>query len=143
MGSAPWRAAGEATPERDDVERGHGNAKGDHPEAQHRQEAEEPAEYQQNTQHQPQPRGDARADAHEGASEPGAQAVGAVGAGQDQSSIASSSSMKPEIIERPLSQKAGSEASRPKGARSSLWCIEPPALSMSKYLSWKPSGFSS
>ena len=35
-------------------------------------------------------------------------------------SIASNSSMKPEIIDRPLSQNFGSLASRPKGASSSL-----------------------
>lgn len=55
-----------------------------------------------------------------------------------QSSIASSSSMKPAIMLRPLSQKVGSLASSPKGASSSLWCLEPPAESMSKYFSWKP-----
>lgn len=37
-----------------------------------------------------------------------------------QVSIASNWSMKPEIMLRPLSQNAGSEASRPKGASSSL-----------------------
>jgi len=51
----------------------------------------------------------------------------------DQTSIASSSSMKPEIMFSPLSQNAGSLASRPKGASNSLWCLEPPARSMSKY----------
>ena len=40
-----------------------------------------------------------------------------------------------EIMVSPLSQKAGSLASRPKGASSSLWCFDPPAFSMSKYLS--------
>jgi Domain of unknown function (DUF4389) len=50
-------------------------------------------------------------------------------------SIASSSSMKPAIIDRPLSQNFGSLASRPKGASSSLWCIDPPAFSMAKYFS--------
>ena len=54
-------------------------------------------------------------------------------------SMASSWSMKPSIIDRPLSQKAGSEASSPKGASNSLWCFEPPALSISKYFSWKSS----
>ncbi len=57
----------------------------------------------------------------------------------DQPSIASNSSMKPEIIDRPLSQNCGSLASSPNGANSSLWCIEPPARSMSKYLSSNPS----
>ena len=52
-------------------------------------------------------------------------------------SIASNSSIKPEIIDKPLSQNAGSLASNPKGASSSLWCFEPPAFSMSKYLVWK------
>lgn len=37
----------------------------------------------------------------------------------DQVSIASSSSMKPEIIDRPLSQNFGSDASSPNGASSS------------------------
>ena len=53
--------------------------------------------------------------------------------------IASNSSMKPEIIDRPLSQNSGSLASSPNGARSSLWCLEPPARSISKYLSVKSS----
>src|SRR5262245_5031588 len=44
----------------------------------------------------------------------------------------SSSSIKPRITPRPLDQKAGSEASRPKGARSSLCRFEPPARSMSR-----------
>lgn len=39
---------------------------------------------------------------------------------EGQASIASSSSIKPSIIDRPLSQNAGSEASRPKGASNSL-----------------------
>lgn len=60
---------------------------------------------------------------------------GRTGPAWGQSSIASSSSMKPSIIDRPLSQKVGSLASSPKGASSSLWCIDPPARSMSKYLS--------
>ncbi len=47
-------------------------------------------------------------------------------------SIASSSSMKPRIMERPLSQKAGSLASSPNGASSSLWRSVPPADSISK-----------
>ncbi len=54
---------------------------------------------------------------------------------EGQPSIASSSSMKPAIIDRPLSQNFGSLASRPKGASRSLWCIDPPAFSMAKYFS--------
>ena len=50
-------------------------------------------------------------------------------------SSASNSSIKPEMTESPLPQKAGSEASRPKGASSSEWCFVPPARSMSKYFS--------
>src|SRR5690606_24748094 len=42
-------------------------------------------------------------------------------------SIASSSSINRPMRERPRSQKAGSLASRPKGARSSLWRSVPPA----------------
>ena len=57
--------------------------------------------------------------------------------------IASSSSMKPSIIDRPLAQKAGSEASRPKGFRSSLWCFDPPARRSAKYFSWKSASPSS
>ena len=57
-------------------------------------------------------------------------------------SIASNSSMKPAIICKPLSQKAGSLASRPNGANNSLWCLDPPAASMSKYFSSNPSGAS-
>ncbi len=45
-------------------------------------------------------------------------------------SIASSSSMKPRITESPLSQKAGSDASSPKGASNSLWRSVPPASSI-------------
>src|SRR5581483_1629460 len=52
----------------------------------------------------------------------------------------SSSSTKPEITPRPLSQKAGSEASSPNGASSSLCRFTPPARSMSRYFAWKPSG---
>ena len=52
--------------------------------------------------------------------------------------IVSSSSIIEEMSESPLSQNAGSDASRPNGARSSVWCSVPPAASMSKYLSWKP-----
>ena len=51
--------------------------------------------------------------------------------------IVSSSSMKPLIMDSPLPQNAGSEASRPKGASSSLWRCDPPAVSMAKYLSSK------
>lgn len=56
----------------------------------------------------------------------------------DQPSIASSSSIIPAIMLSPLSQNFGSPASSPKGARSSLWCFDPPALSISKYFSSKP-----
>ena len=42
----------------------------------------------------------------------------------------SSSSMKRSITESPCCQKAGSLASRPKGARSSLWRSVPPAASI-------------
>src|SRR6266446_1787241 len=42
---------------------------------------------------------------------------------------ASSSSMKRAMTLRPFDQKAGSAASRPKGARSSLWRSVPPARS--------------
>ena len=59
-----------------------------------------------------------------------------------QCSIASSSSMKPAIMSSPLFQKAGSLASRPKGASSALWCFDPPASSISKYLVSNPSGAS-
>ncbi len=54
---------------------------------------------------------------------------------QCQLSIASNSSIMPSITDNPLSQNAGSLASRPKGASRSLWCLDPPALSMSKYFS--------
>ena len=54
-----------------------------------------------------------------------------------QPSIASSSSIIEAMRERPLSQNFGSLASRPKGARSALWCFEPPASSRAKYFSWK------
>jgi len=57
-------------------------------------------------------------------------------------SMASSSSIMPEMIERPFCQKAGSEASRPNGLSSSLWCLVPPALSIAKYLSWNPAALS-
>ena len=50
----------------------------------------------------------------------------------------SSSSMKPAMTFRPLDQKSGSVASRPKGASSSLWRLVPPALSISMYFSAKP-----
>ena len=60
-----------------------------------------------------------------------------------QPSIASNSSIMPEIMLSPLSQNFGSEASSPKGASNSLWCFEPPAFSISKYLSWKPASPSS
>jgi hypothetical protein len=58
-------------------------------------------------------------------------------------SIPSNSSIIPAIIPSPLSQKAGSLASSPKGASNSLWCFDPPALSISKYRSWKPASPSS
>ncbi len=54
-------------------------------------------------------------------------------------SIPSNTSMNPAIIDSPLSQNAGSPASSPNGAKSSLWCFEPPAFSISKYFSWNPS----
>jgi hypothetical protein len=47
-------------------------------------------------------------------------------------SIASSSPISRSIIERPICQKAGSRASRPNGARSSVWCLVPPAESSAK-----------
>lgn len=50
-------------------------------------------------------------------------------------SIASNSSIIPEIILSPLSQNLGSDASSPNGASSSLWCFDPPAFNISKYLS--------
>ena len=50
-------------------------------------------------------------------------------------SIASNSSMNPAIMPSPLSQKPGSLASKPNGASRSLWCLEPPAFSISKYFS--------
>ena len=53
-------------------------------------------------------------------------------------SNASNSSISPSIIDRPLLQNDGSVASRPKGFRSSEWCLVPPAFRSSKYLSWKP-----
>lgn len=53
-------------------------------------------------------------------------------------SSASSSSISPSIIDSPLLQNDGSVASRPKGFRSSAWCLVPPAFRSSKYLSWKP-----
>ena len=46
--------------------------------------------------------------------------------------------MKPATTSSPRRQKAGSEASRPKGASSSLWRKVPPARSMSRYFAWKP-----
>ena len=60
--------------------------------------------------------------------------IGSRGGATGQSS-ASSSSIRPLITPRPICQKAGSEASRPKGASSSEWCLVPPAFSMSKYFS--------
>ena len=56
----------------------------------------------------------------------------------NQPSIASSSSIMAAIIDSPLSQNFGSEASSPKGASNCLWCFDPPAFSMSKYLSSNP-----
>ena len=50
-------------------------------------------------------------------------------------SSSSSSSIRAEIIPSPRSQKAGSVASRPKGAKSSRCRLVPPALSISRYLS--------
>lgn len=55
-------------------------------------------------------------------------------------SIASNSSMRPSTTERPIDQKSGSVASRPKGASSSRWCLVPPASSRAKYFSAKPPG---
>src|ERR1700758_3253979 len=51
---------------------------------------------------------------------------------------AASSSMNPPTTPRPLAQKAGSAASRPKGASSSLCRLVPPARSMSRYFAAKP-----
>jgi hypothetical protein len=50
----------------------------------------------------------------------------------------SSSSMNPDITSRPLFQNAGSEASSPNGASSSLCRFVPPARSMSRYFAWNP-----
>ena len=38
----------------------------------------------------------------------------------------------------PFCQNSGLEASRPKGASSSEWCLEPPAFSISKYFATNP-----
>src|SRR5579859_7472835 len=51
----------------------------------------------------------------------------------------SSSSIMPEMMSSPLVQKAGSEASSPNGASSSLCRSVPPAFSMSRYLPSNPS----
>ena len=51
---------------------------------------------------------------------------------------ASSSSMNPEITSSPLFQNAGSDASSPNGASSSLCRFVPPARSISRYFAWKP-----
>src|SRR5579859_4770169 len=56
---------------------------------------------------------------------------------QAQDSVSSSSIML-DTTSRPLVQKAGSEASRPNGASSSLCRSVPPALSMSRYFCSKP-----
>ncbi len=72
-----------------------------------------------------------------------AAVAAAAAAAAAQPSIASSSSIMPEIIDSPLSQNAGSEASSPKGASNSLWCFAPPAFSISKYFSWNPGSPSS
>ena len=53
-------------------------------------------------------------------------------------SIASSSSIMPSITPSPFCQNSRLEASRPKGASSSEWCLEPPASSMAKYFATKP-----
>ena len=69
--------------------------------------------------------------------EQAAKYPGQLSGGQQQRvAIARALCMKPEIMLSPLSQNFGSDASRPKGARRSLWCFEPPAFSISKYLSW-------
>ena len=54
-------------------------------------------------------------------------------------SIASSSAIMPSIMPRPICQKAGSVASRPKGFSSSAWCLVPPAESIARYRSANPS----
>src|SRR5688572_22891186 len=59
--------------------------------------------------------------------------------GQDVlASIASSSAIRFSITLRPIDQNCGSVASRPNGLSSSLWCLVPPAASMSRYRSAKP-----
>lgn len=56
--------------------------------------------------------------------------------------MVSSSSIMPEMIDKPFCQNAGSVASRPKGLSNSEWCFVPPAFSMAKYFSWKPTALS-
>ena len=58
--------------------------------------------------------------------------AGVASSPQRPASIASSSSIRPSITLSPIDQKSGSEASRPNGASSSLWCLVPPAVSMSR-----------
>ena len=53
-------------------------------------------------------------------------------------SIASSSSIMPSMTPRPFCQNSRLEASRPKGASSSEWCLEPPASSIGSISSTKP-----
>ncbi len=149
-GRAGWRrlagsAAGSAAPappERAQVDRGDGDAERDHPEAEHRQEAEQAEDDQQQPEQGAQPARHAQAHPGPEAAQPPAKALAEALAGfaadGRQLSMASRSSIIPAIMPSPLSQKHGSEASSPKGASSSLWCFEPPAFSMSKYLSWKP-----
>ena len=50
----------------------------------------------------------------------------------------SNSSMKPAMTSSPRRQNAGSEASRPNGASSSLCRLVPPARSISRYFRSKP-----
>ena len=61
----------------------------------------------------------------------------AVAAGHSAATL-SSSVISPSMTESPICQNAGSPASSPNGASSSRCGLVPPALSSSKYLSWKP-----
>ena len=78
-----------------------------------------------------------RADTRDAAADNGDPAR--VGSGHNP---ASSSSMKPSTMDRPSDQNFGSDASRPNGASNSLCRRVPPARSIARYFSTKPSSAS-
>lgn len=127
-------------PQQVDVHGHRHDAQGNHPKPQNKMETEDACDDQQKSRDKPQPPRNIAADPGEGGAQavldgPSTPLVGWV----CHPSRASSSSIIPEIIDRPLSQNFGSLASRPNGASSSLWCLEPPARSISKYFSSNPS----